>query len=177
VRDALIVIDVLSDFRHEDGAALLRSFRRCQPALRRAIADARGGGVPVIYVNDSHGSWDWDTRAWMARILERSSAAALIEHVGPRPGDTFLRKARYSAFDHTPLEIVLRELETERVLLAGAATEMCVVQTAIDARELGITVTILAAACASVDERNEETALAYAERVVGARVERGANEA
>jgi nicotinamidase-related amidase len=172
MRDALIVIDVLSDFRHEDGDALLRSFRQCQSALRRAIADARDRGVPIIYVNDSHGSWDWDTRAWMARIVERNSEASLVEQVAPQPGDMFLRKARYSAFDHTPLEIVLGQLEIERVLLAGAATEMCIVQTAIDARELGIKVTILAAACASVHGCDEETALAYAERVVGARVER-----
>lgn len=175
MRDALIVIDVLSDFRHEDGDALLRSFRGCQPALRAAIADARARGVPVVYVNDSHGSWDWDTRAWLARILERSADATLVEQVAPHPGDAFLRKARYSAFDHTALEILLRQLDTERVLLAGAATEMCIVQTAIDARELGLKVTVLAPACANVDERDEEIALAYAERVVGARVERDAD--
>ena len=58
------------------------------------------------------------------------------------------------------------------MLLAGAATEMCIVQTAIDARELGLKVTILASACATVDPEDEAVALEYAERVVGARVER-----
>jgi nicotinamidase-related amidase len=82
-------------------------------------------------------------------------------------------KPRYSAFDHTPLELVLRELEIERVLLAGAATEMCVIQTAIDAREEGFKVTILAEACATTDERMETLALEYAEQIVGAFVERG----
>ncbi len=67
---------------------------------------------------------------------------------------------------------MLDELETERVLLAGAATEMCIVQTAIDARELGCKVTILAAACACVDAEDEAIALEYAERVVGAWIER-----
>ena len=89
----------------------------------------------------------------------------------------FLRKPRYSAFDHTPLAIMLDELEIERVLLAGAATEMCVVQTAIDARELGLKVTILASACASVDPEDEAIALAYAERVAGARVEHAPEQA
>lgn len=81
-------------------------------------------------------------------------------------------KPRYSAFDHTPLELVLRELEIERVLLAGAATEMCVIQTAIDAKEEGLKVTILADACSTTDERMETLALEYAERIVGALVER-----
>jgi nicotinamidase-related amidase len=48
---------------------------------------------------------------------------------------------------------------------------MCIVQTAIDARELGLKVTILASACATVDPDDEAIALEYAERVVGARVE------
>ena len=66
---------------------------------------------------------------------------------------------------------MLRDLDIERILLAGAATEMCVVQTAIDAREEGFKVTILADACATVDESVERLAFEYAERVVGAFVE------
>jgi nicotinamidase-related amidase len=67
---------------------------------------------------------------------------------------------------------VLRELAIERILLAGTATEMCVAQTAIAARELGFKVSILAPACACVDELDERVALAYLERVVGARIEK-----
>jgi nicotinamidase-related amidase len=172
VRDALLVIDVITDFDHPDGDALLASFRERQPALRTAIAQARSRDLPVIYVNDGHGSWDWDVGGWIGRTIEAGPAPDLIASVRPRDGDAFLRKTRYSAFDHTPLELVLREREIERVLLAGAATEMCIVQTAIDAREAGLKVTILAAACAAVHPEDEAVALAYAERVVGVRVER-----
>ena len=69
--------------------------------------------------------------------------------------------------------LILRELEIERILLAGAATEMCVVQTAIDAREEGFKVSILADACVTTDPEIEELALRYAHEIVGARVERG----
>jgi nicotinamidase-related amidase len=172
VRDALLVIDVITDFRHADGDKLLASFRERQPALLEAIENARAHGVPVVYVNDSHGTWDWDVGGWISRTIEAGPAGELLEAVAPRDGDAFLRKDRYSAFDHTPLEIVLGKLQTERVLLAGAATEMCIVQTAIDAREIGLKVTILASACATVDPENEAMALAYAERIVKARVER-----
>jgi nicotinamidase-related amidase len=95
-----------------------------------------------------------------------------VEAVAPREGDRFVVKPRYSAFDHTPLELILRELEVERILLAGAATEGCVVQTAIDGRELGFKITVLADACASPHERLEQVALTYLEEVVGAQVER-----
>jgi nicotinamidase-related amidase len=55
--------------------------------------------------------------------------------------------------------------------MAGAATERCVVQSAIDARELG-KVTLVADALAGVDERMERLSLEYAERIVGVWVER-----
>jgi nicotinamidase-related amidase len=51
------------------------------------------------------------------------------------------------------------------------ATEMCVTQTAITARELGFKVTVLAGACACVDERLERIALEYLRQVAGVFVE------
>ena len=92
--------------------------------------------------------------------------------IAPQEGDRFVVKPRYSAFDHTPLELILRELEIERILLAGAATEGCVVQTAIDGRELGFKISVLVDACASPNERLEQIALAYLEEVVAARLVR-----
>jgi nicotinamidase-related amidase len=53
---------------------------------------------------------------------------------------------------------------------------MCVIQTAIDAKEEGFKVTILADACATNDERMERLALEYAERIVGALVERSSDD-
>jgi nicotinamidase-related amidase len=82
-----------------------------------------------------------------------------------------LLKQRSSAFDSTSLDILLRSLDVERILLAGMATEMCVTQTAIDARELGYKVTVLAGACACVDERLEAIALEYLYEIAGAYVE------
>jgi nicotinamidase-related amidase len=46
------------------------------------------------------------------------------------------------------------------------------VQTAIDAREQGFKVTVLADGCATTDERLERIAFEYLEEVVGARLER-----
>jgi nicotinamidase-related amidase len=83
-------------------------------------------------------------------------------------------KHRYSAFDHTPLDLLLDELEVERLVLIGAATEGCIVQTAIDAREHGLKVTIVADACASTDPELETVALDYVGRVVGAHIARAA---
>jgi nicotinamidase-related amidase len=172
VKDALLLVDVIQDFRHEGSDPLLESFRHRHSAILAAIERARSGEIPIVYANDNHGVWDGDASSLVRRAVEGGLAGELVEAVAPREGDRFVVKPRYSAFDHTPLELVLRALDVERILLAGTATEMCVIQTAIDAREEGFKVTILAGACATTDERMEELALEYAEKIVGAFVER-----
>src|SRR4051794_24019099 len=169
MRDALLVIDVVSTFEHEDGELLLASFRERLNALRAAIAGCRDRGVPVIYVNDRHGHWDGD----VPRLLRDALAGPggdVASAVAPKKGEPFLLKSRYSAFDQTDLQLLLGELEIERLLLAGGTAEGCIVQSGIDARELGFKVTILEPACATIDPELEQTALRYAEEVAGIRV-------
>jgi nicotinamidase-related amidase len=167
--DVLLVVDVLSDFGHEDAASLLASFRERGPRMAEVIAGARQAGVPVVYVNDDLDRWDSDAPA-LAREAAEGPGGDVVRPLLPHPGDRVLLKHRYSAFDHTALELLLESLHAERVVLVGAATEGCVVQTAIDAREHGLKATIVADASATADAHLEETALRYAEDVGGVRV-------
>jgi nicotinamidase-related amidase len=173
VKDALLLVDVINDFAHEDGDRLLESFRARHEGLIGALENARAERVPVVYANDNFGVWDGDGPRLVRQALE-GHGSELVEAVAPQDDDAFVVKPRYSAFDHTPLELILRDLEVDRLLLAGTSTEGCVAQTAIDARELGFKVTVLADACATVDERIERIALEYLEAVGGVRIERSA---
>jgi nicotinamidase-related amidase len=167
--DALVVIDVVSTFDHEDGPSLLACLRKRLDGVRGALDDARRAGTPVVYVNDRNGRWDGDG----PRLLRDALAGPggdVVRALAPEHGEAFLLKPRYSIFDHTMTELLLAELGAERLLLAGATTEGCVVQSGIDARELGYKVTILAKACATIDLRLEQVALRYAEHVAGVRI-------
>ena len=172
MRDAFVLVDVVQAFEHEDGERLLASFRERHAGFVAALEQARAEGLSVVYANDNFGRWDGDA----PRLLREAVAGPggeLVEALEWREGETVVVKPRYSAFDHTPLELILRELETERLLLGGLSTEGCVAQTAIDARELGFKVTVLAQACGTADERVEQIALEYLEQVAGAVVQRG----
>jgi nicotinamidase-related amidase len=164
--EALLVLDVINDFEHDDGDRLLASLRDRAPALEAALAHARRSELDVIYVNDAAGRWDGERSVHVARALD-GRGGDVVGRVAPEPGDRFLFKGTYSAFDRTPLARLLDELGVTRVVLAGAATEMCVAQTAITAREIGLQVTVLRDACAAVDPGNERIALAYLEHVTG----------
>jgi nicotinamidase-related amidase len=164
--EALLVLDVVNDFDHDDGDRLLASLSARVHALEAAIAQARERGLDVIYVNDAAGRWDGERSLHVARAL-RGKGGDVVGRVTPEVNDRFLFKGTYSAFDGTPLARLLGELGVTRIVLAGAATEMCVAQTAIAAREIGLQVTVLRDACASVDHANEHIALEYLEHVTG----------
>jgi nicotinamidase-related amidase len=170
MNDALLLVDLINTFEHEDGDDLLASFRQRHGGMVAALERAREQGIPVVYANDTEGIWDGDSRR-LVREAIAGRGGDLMQPLAPRDGDRFVVKPRYSAFDHTPLVLILRELGVERLLLAGAATEMCVVQTAIDGRELGFKISVLADACATTDERLEALSFDYLAEVVGARVE------
>ena len=173
MRDVLLLIDVLSAFDHELGEELARDFCRAAPALEAALSQSRDAGIPVVYANDIRDRWDADGPGLIRRALA-GRAGDVVGRVAPREGEALILKPRYSAFDLTPLSLLLEQLGAERLVMAGTATEMCVAQSAIDARELGYKVTVLTDACASVDREMAGTALAYLERVVGVRLEAGA---
>jgi nicotinamidase-related amidase len=169
--DALLVVDVFNDFDHEDADSLLASFHERGATIVQAIEAAREANVPVVYVNDDRDRWDSDAPA-LAREAAEGRGGEVVRRLLPREGDRVLLKHRYSAFDHTALDLLLGAESTERVVVAGAATEGCVVQTALDAREHGLKATILADACATTDAVLEATALRYAQDVGGIRVQR-----
>jgi nicotinamidase-related amidase len=163
---ALLLVDVIKDFEHEDGDRLLASFRERHSGFVDVVEHARNAGTTIAYANDTGGRWDSDAPALVRRALE-GRARDLVSAIAPRPEDLVVLKPRYSGFDQTPLASLLREQGIERLTLGGTATEMCVFQTATDALRIGFDVAVRADACATVDERHEALALAYLEEVLG----------
>ena len=166
-RDCLLLVDVFNDFGHEDGDRLLRSFTKRHRHLHELVVGARDRRTPVVFANDSKGVFDGSASAVVDRA-RNGPASDLIPEIEPRAGDRFVVKPRYSAFDHTPLELILDDLAIDRLVLAGMSTEGCVAQTAIAARERDYKTTVVTKACATVDRNLEEIALRYLELVAGA---------
>jgi nicotinamidase-related amidase len=163
---ALLLVDVIKDFEHEDGERLLASFRSRHGGLAGVVDRARADGTTVVYANDNAETWDSDAPALIRRAIE-GTGGELVSAIAPRSGDLIILKPRYSAFDDTPLASLLEDRGIEELILAGTATEMCVFQTATDALRRGFEVAIQADACATIHEQNEALALEYLARVLG----------
>jgi nicotinamidase-related amidase len=77
MKDALLLVDVVNDFRHEDGEALLTSLRTRQPRLVQALARSRGS-IPVVYANDDWGRWDGNTPRMAGDAIAQGLGGELV---------------------------------------------------------------------------------------------------
>ncbi|WP_445397905.1 cysteine hydrolase family protein [Streptomyces sp. LE64] len=166
---ALIVIDMINTYEHEDAGLLIPSVREALPRIRDLIDRAREQGVDVIYVNDNFGRW----RSHHDELLQaalRGPHADLVEPVRPDDTSTFVVKARHSIFYQTPLEYLLDQHGIRRIVLCGQVTEQCVLYSALDAHIRHLAVTVAKDAVAHIHPDLAEAAFHMMERNMGAEI-------
>ena len=76
----------------------------------------------------------------------------VVEALSPVAGDVVVVKRRVSAFTGSDLEVVLRALEVDQLVLAGIATSGVVLSTVREAADRDYRLTVLADACADQDD-------------------------
>ncbi|MFG1666186.1 isochorismatase family cysteine hydrolase [Streptomyces sp. Y7] len=166
---ALVVVDMINTYDHEDAELLVPSAREVVPVLSGLIDRAREADVPVIYANDNFGLW----RSHHGELLDTALArphADLIAPIRPDERSLFVVKARHSAFYETPLSYLLWRLEVGHVVLAGQVTEQCVLYSALDAHIRHLQVTVPKDAVASIHPHLASAALEMMERNMGAHI-------
>lgn len=159
-RVALVIIDMINHCTFPEGDALRR---HAEPAARRIAGlatRARAARVPVIYVNDNFGRWRSDFQATLEHVIRETPGRTMAETLRPYDTDYFVLKPKHSGFFATALDVLLRYLDVEWLILTGVSGDICVLFTAHDAhmRDYGL---IVPADCvASVDPKENEHALA-----------------
>jgi nicotinamidase-related amidase len=131
---AVLILDMVSEFRYPDGKRIVRSARNVAPNIARLRERAHSADVPVIYVNDTAGRWESDQQAYIHRCMEPTSRGRQIAKLlAPSPQDYLMFKPRHSAFFGTPLETLLKSLHIKRLVATGLTSHQCVLFTAMDA--------------------------------------------
>jgi nicotinamidase-related amidase len=168
-RRALVVIDMINTYDHEDAERLRQSAEQAVPVIGRLVERARDAGAPVIYVNDNFGQWRSDQGALVKDALA-GEHASLVKPIVPDDDAMFVVKARHSIFYQTPLEYLLRQEEIEQIVLTGQATEQCILYSALDAHIRHIPVIVPREAVAHIHEDLAEAALKMMEANMEAEV-------
>jgi nicotinamidase-related amidase len=166
---ALIVIDMLNRYEHEDAERLMRSVRETLPAISEAVRAAEEQETMTVYVNDNHGDWT----AGRQELCEWALGGPhrdLVEPVMPPAEAAFVTKARHTIFYETPLNYLLRSSGVERIVLTGQVTEQCVLYSALDAYVRHFDVVVASDAVAHIHPELADAALRMMERNMGAEI-------
>jgi nicotinamidase-related amidase len=147
---ALVLVDVVNHFEFPDGEKLLRQARKILPALVDVKTRAKRAGLPTIYVNDNFGQWRSNFTTLLA-YCRRSGAPGreFVQGIAPDENDYLVLKPMHSAFYQTPLDVLIRYLDVDSLILAGLTTDSCILCTAHDANMRDLKLFIPADCCAS----------------------------
>ena len=156
---ALLVIDMLNSYDHDDAEPLAASVEKHLPAMVSLRDEARRrDDVLLVYVNDNHDRWDAGCEALVTRAMD-GKRPELVEPIKPTQPVPFLPKGRHSAFYQTALGHLLSIEDVERVVLVGQVTEQCILYTALDAYLRGYDIVVPTDAVAHIHDDLAQAAL------------------
>ena len=153
-KTALIVIDMQKGFINEASAQCIRGAKATVPACAAVINHCRERDIPVFFVTRRYradgsdvehtrfASWREGGRAMSPDCPEEISAG-MPEEFGLCDRDYRIIKPRYSAFFHTELDLILRRLGVNTIVLAGTTTPNCIRTTCYDGISLEYNVAVL----------------------------------
>ena len=138
---AMIVVDMENDFVATGAPMEIPAAQVLLPRLDAALAACRQHGIPIIYTTHVHrssgcdlGLLRHDERIGSGRALvDETDGIEIYPEIAPRDGEIVLKKHRFSAFYNTDLEVILRGLGVNTVVITGVTTENCCHATARDA--------------------------------------------
>jgi len=166
---ALLLIDVINDLDFPAGKALLEQARGAARQIARLKERARAAGVPVIYVNDNFGRWRSDFRQQVEYCLrDGSKGKEIASFLRPEQDDYFVLKPRHSGFYSTSLDVLLKQMGVNRLIITGFSTEICVIYTANDAYMRGFEIVVPEDCVAAESEEDSRRALEQMKRILKA---------
>jgi nicotinamidase-related amidase len=162
-RTALVVVDMLNPYDHEDADQLTPGVEEMVPDLRDLVQRARDEDVLVVYVNDNYGGWT-SSREDLVDAACNGERPDLVKPIVPTEDTAFVIKARHSIFYSTPLEYLLGQEGVDHIVLAGQVTEQCILYSALDAYVRHHHVSVPRDAVAHIDGELADAALTMMER-------------
>ncbi len=166
---ALLLIDVINDLEFPEGEQLLK---HALPIARRIAwlkQELKHLGVPAVYVNDNFGRWRSDFQNQVDHCLHDGvRGQPIAELLQPDEDDYFVLKPMHSGFYSTTLELLINHFQAKTLVLAGLATNICVLFTANDAYLRGYSLVVPSDCVAANTPEDNDYALAQMEQILKA---------
>jgi nicotinamidase-related amidase len=165
----LILIDLINDFEFDGADPMFTNTLAIAQPIAKLKKNAKAAGIPVIYVNDNFGKWQSDFRKLVDHCLKDNvKGRPIAQLLRPDERDYFVLKPKHSAFYSTSLDLLLRYLKADTLILTGIAGNICVLFTASDAYMRDFNLLVPQDCIASETEADNQHALAYMAKVLKA---------
>ncbi len=175
-KPALLVIDLQRDFVKPRTPGHADVVHEIIPRIAKVIDAAKSAGVPVIYTQEAHrpGRVDSGREAdegtgvsyghpidapTSEHTVEGTPGIEIIDELTPDPADLRITKRRYSCFLGTDLDLLLRGLGVQTLLITGVDANVCVLYTVADGFQLDYFVRVLEDCVAGTTPEEHEAAL------------------
>lgn len=139
----LVVIDIQkSAFMDvKAGIPVMDGYRANMERARSLVDAAHDNQIPVVFIQEIHRRDMVD----YGRELDGSEdihcmdgepgTPVAFEEMGRLPGDYFIHKRRYSCFFGTEMEILLKGLKADTLIMCGGMTDVCVHYSFVDGHQ------------------------------------------
>ena len=154
---ALIVIDMQNGFLNPASPFYIAGAPGTVPVCQSVIDFCRTLSIPVFFITreyeeatvekSRYETWKEKGRPLSPDCSPELSTAMPFEIL---PGDYHIVKPRYSAFFATNLDLILRRMNMEQIVLIGTTTPNCIRATAYDGISLDYDVMVLSDCTSSI---------------------------
>jgi len=165
---ALIIADMINDF--VTGSLKCDRAQRIIPNIKKLADFCRLREIPIIYLNDQHLKVDKELSLWGEHAMAGTKGAEIIPELKASDGDYVVYKRRYSGFFATSLDILLRELNVDEIIITGLLTNLCILHTAADAYFRELDIIVPEDGVEALTQEDQDSALKYMEKFYSARV-------
>ena len=154
---ALLLIDMQQDFVGEGTPLCVAGAAATVPVIASLLADCRNSGrIAIFHIVREYEPDGTDLERCRLESFHRvpgairgTAGAEIVPELQPHPGETVIVKPRYSAFFQTKLDLCLRRLGVDSLLIAGTQYPNCIRATVTDALSLDYQVTVISDCCSA----------------------------
>lgn len=153
---ALLIIDMQHDFAVPGGACEVAGAHATIPTIRRVLTVFRDSGRPVFHLVREYRADGSDVEITRREAFNRTPMVVpgtpgvrIVPGLEPEAGEYRIVKQRFSAFMATELDLMLRRLKIERLVVTGTQLPFCLRATLFDGLCLGYDMTLLTDASSS----------------------------
>lgn len=158
-KTAILIVDMMNDFCKPEGRMYLEDGDTVIEPIQRLVAAGRAHGLPIVWINQRYrvDKYDKVTEKRVGTCYEGTWGGEQIEELPILPEDYVVYKRRYSGFFQTDLDLTLRDMGAEKVIVGGTVTNICVRGTVADAFQLDYEVFVPEDAVKATSPREQES--------------------